>query len=387
MRIAIINLTGGGMSGGYRKYLRNIIPKMAKNRAVGALLCASPPPLHVHDWFELIPNVEFINCQPFRFVSHGRDFELYKKLNSFSPDVIFVPTERYFRFNKIPVVNMVQNMEPLIHYKIGNPVSERLKNWLRAKVAKEAVRKANRVIAVSEFVKDFLVKKWQTPVEKIGIVYHGLDSLEKNNANKPVSLPIGWDGNYLFTAGSIRPARGLEDALWAMKHLVFQNVEIVGMGIAGEADARMIAYQKKLKNWVEKHNLSSKVRWAGNLNEKEMVWCYQNCRIFLMTSRVESFGHIAVEAMAHGCVCISANNPCLPEIFGDVAIYYPPKNGKALSEVIQTVLSWDNKKRNEMSVMAKKRAAQFSWNVCAEATVEELKKAIALSNKRPNKNK
>lgn len=374
MKIAIINITRGQMSGGYRKYLRNIIPRMAKNPAVDALLCASPAPLHVHDWFELIPNVEFINCQPFRFVSRGRDFELYKKLNSFSPDVIFVPTERYFRFNKIPVVNMIQNMEALICPNGGNPVSEVLRNLLRAKNAQKAVKKTDRIIAISKFVKEFLVNIWGIPSEKIGTVYHGIDLTKTNTSVRPACIPRNWEGRFLFTAGSIRPARGLEDALWAMKHLVSQNVEIVGMGIAGEADARMIAYQKKLKNWIEKHNLSSKVRWAGNLNEKEMVWCYQNCRIFLMTSRVESFGQIALEAMANGCICVSADNPCLPEIFEDAAVYYPPKNGKALAEAVLSVLAWNRHQRNEASERARQQAAKFSWDVCAEKTIAALAK-------------
>ena len=94
-----------------------------------------------------------------------------------------------------------------------------------------------------------------------------------------------------------------------------------------------------------------------------------------MTSRVESFGMIAGEAMAHGCICISAENPCMPEIFKDAALYYPPKNGKTLARKIETVFAWDKDKANAMSVKAKARAAEFSWEVCAERTVAELAKA------------
>jgi glycosyltransferase involved in cell wall biosynthesis len=80
--------------------------------------------------------------------------------------------------------------------------------------------------------------------------------------------------------------------------------------------------------------------------------------------------------MSHGCVCISADNPCLPELFGDAAIFYPPKDGQALAEAIQTVLAWDNNQRKLTSEKAKKRAAEFSWDVCAERTVAELARAI-----------
>lgn len=128
----------------------------------------------------------------------------------------------------------------------------------------------------------------------------------------------------------------------------------------------MVGYQKKLKNWIPTNNLSDRICWLGNLNEKEMAWCYQNCGMFIMTRRVESFGMIGGEAMSYGCTCISADNPCLPELFGGVAVYYPPKDWKALAEAIQTVLNWDDNQRKVMSEKAKKRASEFSWDVCAE---------------------
>ena len=65
----------------------------------------------------------------------------------------------------------------------------------------------------------------------------------------------------------------------------------------------------------------------------------------------------------------------MPEFFGDAAVYYPPKDGKALADAIKTVLAWDDNQRKAMSEKAKKRAANFSWDVCAEKTVAVLAKA------------
>lgn len=217
-----------------------------------------------------------------------------------------------------------------------------------------------------------MIKRWGIPGDRIGMVYHGIDAPKKNDGVRPISVPESWKGRFLFTAGSIRPARGLEDALWAINYLVSQNAEIEGIVIAGEVPTNMIPYQKKLKNWIKKHNLSSKVFWAGNLNENEMAWCYQNCRAFVMTSRVESFGQVALEAMSYGCVCVATDNPCLPEIFGDAALFYTPKDGKALAEMIQTVLAWDENQCKAASERAIKRAGEFSWDICVEKTVTAL---------------
>ncbi len=372
MRIAVINLTGGGMSGGYKKYLRNVIPRMAANPVVDTLLCASPASLNVQDWFNPLPKVEFVNCKPFRFLYHGVDYELEQNLEKFSPDVIFVPVERSFRFNKVPVVKMIQNMEPFVSNIDSNPFIERVKLWIQYLDAKRAIKQSDRIIALSKFVSDFLATRRNIPNEEIGLVYHGIDVKKNENGRRPHVIPQSWHGQFIFTAGSIRPARGLEDLLSAMTCLISQGHDTIKLVIAGETVPIMTRYQKKLKNWILAHNLADRICWAGSLDEKEMTWCYQNCRAFVMTSRVESFGMIAGEAMAHGCVCISVDNPCLPEIFGDAATYYPPRDGKALAAKSLTALSMSDVERKEFSERAIAQAQKFSWDVCAERTVTEL---------------
>ena len=333
MRIAIINLTGGGMSGGYRKFLRNVIPRMSKHDDVEAILCATPDSLGIQDWLDPMPNVRFVSCKLFRFLFSYRDAELLRELELFTPDVIFVPVERKFRFKNIPVVNMIQNMELFVANSEGNPVSERFRQWIQYVDGRRAIKKANGIIALSKFVSEFLMVRWNIPSEKISLVHHGIDVKEKGDGCKSGIIPKGWHDKFIFTAGSIRPARGLEDLLLAMKHLSSHGEKSVRLVIAGESGRRMAGYQKKLEAWTQKNNLSDRICWAGSLNENEMAWCYQNCSAFVMTSSVESFGMVGGEAMSHGCICISADNPCLPELFGDAAVYYPPKDGKACTNM------------------------------------------------------
>jgi len=347
---------------------------MASNPNVETVLCASPESLNVRGWFEQLPNVKFVNCRAFQFLHLFHDSELSQRLEEFSPDVIFVPVERFFRFNKVPIVNMIQNMEPFTVGINGNPFIERIRQRIQYMDGKRAIKRSCRVIALSKFVCDLLVTRWNIPNEKIGLVYHGIDVKKNENSCKPDSIQEGWHDKFIFTAGSIRPARGLEDLLLAMKHLSLRGEKSVRLVIAGESGHRMAGYQKKLKNLAQKNNLSDRICWAGSLNENEMAWCYRNCSIFIMTSRVESFGMIGGEAMSHGCICISADNPCLPELFGDAAVYYPPKDSKALTDSIQTVLTWDDKQRKAMSEKARNRADEFSWDICAERTVRELAK-------------
>jgi len=375
MRIAIVNLTGGGISVGYRKYLCNVIPRMAVYPEIEAILCISYFKLNIKGWVGSISNVEFADCQPLGLINHRIDSELKLLLERFLPDVIFIPTERYFNFNKIPVVNMLQNMEPLAGVNEGNPMFERVKNWFRVYYAKKAIKKADRVIAVSEFVKKYLVKRWNILEGKIGLVYHGIDGSKNCNTIKPSKLPVDWEGKFLFTAGSIRPARGLEDVLWAMHYLSSEDNVFTKLVIAGDVSSNMRKCQKKLKRWIEKWRLSDRICWVGDLNEREMSWCYQNCCIFIMSSKVEACPNIVLEAMSNGCLCISSLNLPMPEFFGDAAVYYRPKDSQSLAKAIKAVFGWDSSQRERMAELARNRAAEFSWDICVKKTVAELIRA------------
>jgi glycosyltransferase involved in cell wall biosynthesis len=377
MKIAIVNLTGGGLSGGYRKYLKNMLPRLANHNAVSALLCISPEGNDVGAWFHEKIAVEYGACSPLApsHFAHNPDRKMADCLMKFSPDMIFLPVERFVRFHHVPVVNMVQNMEPYVLNFKGDPLREKYKKYVQRKLAGNSLKLADHTIAISGFVKDYLLGILNIPGEKISRVYHGLTLPRIGNGIRPVSLPPGWDGGFIFTCGSIRPARGLEDAVTALRELKAENLNL-RLVIAGETVPGMRKYRAGLERSIASAGLTDSVFWVGMLNDDAMRWCYETCRIFIMTSRVEACPNIVLEAMNYGCVCISTDSLPMPEFFGDAAVYYTHGDGKSLFSAIQSTLSWSDKQRKELSERAQKRAAFFSWDKCAENTVAVLKKAI-----------
>lgn len=375
MRIAIINITGGGISGGYRKYLLNMIPGMARHSNVEAILCLSPKSLNVKSWFGTLENVYFENCPSLKLLCVGINRSLSRTLKEFRPDVLFIPTERYFQFDNLPVVNMIQNMEPFVYSSNKNPFLEKVNNFLRKKIASRVMGRPVRVIAISKFVKEFLIDNLNIPDSNIGVIYHGIDDDNENaKCVKPSAIPESWMGEFLFTAGSIRPARGLEDILYAINSLALGKVNL-NLTIAGNTASNMLSYRRYLEKYILNNCLGKKVIWAEELNKSEMNWCYKNCKALIMASRVEACPVVALESMSHGCISIAANNPPLPEIFGDAAVFYQPFDYKTLVETIQDVLTWDNHQINRISSKAKKRSAKFTWDRTVEQTITELKMA------------
>jgi len=373
MRIAIINLTSQGISGGYKKYLLNILSYLENDALIDKIICALPYVI-IEKISVMFKKVEFVEIPNYHILlNNSLHRRIYSILDIYKPDLVFVPVERPLNYDHAPVITMLQNMEPFICPFQENPQREKIKNLLRYITGYMAMRKADRIIAISEFVRQYLINQIGIDPAKIGLVYHGIDK-PSDKTKTPEGVPVELK-SFLFTAGSIRPARGLEDIIEALGILANKG-ERIPLIIAGNVEKTMIGYQKRLQNLAQKYAVSELVHWIGHLDEEEMSWCFSNCSVFIMSSRVESFGLTAGEAMAHGAVCISADNPCLPEIFGDAAVYYPPKNHRALAERILEVTSWPEEKRREMSERAKKRASQFSWDICAQKTIEQFQIAI-----------
>ena len=373
MRIAIINLTSQGISGGYKKYLLNILSYFENDTLIDKTICALPYVI-IEKISVMFKKVEFVKIPNYHILlNNNLHRRIYSILDIYKPDLVFVPVERPLNYDHAPVITMLQNMEPFICPFQENPQREKIKNLLRYITGYMAMRKADRIIAISEFVRQYLINQIGIDPAKIGLVYHGIDK-PSDKTKTPEGVPVELK-SFLFTAGSIRPARGLEDIIEALG-IVANKGERIPLIIAGNVEKTMIGYQKRLQNLAQKYAVSELVHWIGHLDEEEMAWCYQNCDIFVMTSRVEACPNIVLEAMANGCISISTESPPMPEFFQDAAIYYPPKNLKVLAERILEVMSWPEEKRKEMSERAKKRASQFSCEICAQKTIEQFQVAI-----------
>lgn len=373
MRIAILNLTGGGSSGGYKRYLSAILPRIAASTEIQAILCAAPPALAVQSWFPVSPKIRFADCQPFRFLRHAPDSGLLKSLDAFAPDLIFVPLERYVDYRNIPVVTVLHNMAPLAGARTGGGLMGWIKSAAQAYESKTAVRRSAAVITPTDYVREFLVKELQAPADKVTAIKFG-----PSPAPAELRRPVLWRDDasvkFIFTAGSMEMYRGLEDLITAMP-MVGARFPGMKLAVAGGTRPATQSYLDGLKALAAAKGVDGEILWLGSLDDAEMAWGYANCSVFVMTSRLESFGFPALEAMQHGCPCVSSLSPCLPEIFGETARYYTAGDSAALAERLNEVLSRAPLEREKFSALALRRAGDFSWDAAAASTLEVLKKA------------
>ena len=259
-------------------------------------------------------------------------------------------------------------MEPFISPMKEETIRQKARRFIQRRMAICSIRRADHTIGVSNFVVEFLIGALHIDGRKITRVYHGVSRKLSSDLERPSAVPIGWDNGFLFTGGSIRPARGLIDILDALAELHENHMDL-RLIIAGDADTGMKGYWEDLKNLIKSRGIESSVCWAGNLGEKEMSWCYEHCSVFIMTSRVEACPNIALEVLSHGAIAIAADNPPLPEIFSDCAEYYPAGNSRSLARLILKKTAQSEGERLASSRKSQVRSSLFNWDSTAEETL------------------
>ncbi|HEX2120179.1 MAG TPA: glycosyltransferase [Thermoanaerobaculia bacterium] len=355
MKIALLTLTRGSVSGGFRKYLDRLVPLLRQQ--VERLDVFVPPQMARGDHLTWPERDEL---RGFR--------ELRRSIAALQPDVVFIPTARVLRVGDVPVVTMVRNMEPLEVPFGGNTIVEGVKNVARAAVARAAARRSDRVIAVSNHVRDFLVERWKIRDERIGTVYHGIDPADE----RVDPVPEFAGRQFLFTAGSIRPARGLEDVITALAAAPRE----LQLAIGGTVDRGAEHYAAKMKRLASDLGVAPRITWTGQLDARQMAWFFRNAFAFVMTSRAEACPNTVLEAMANGAVSISTDHPPMPEFYADAAVYYRERDAADLARCINALAE---NERQRLSARARDRARDFTWAATARNTITELQRAVELA--------
>ena len=371
MRVVLVSLTGGGLSGGHVKYMRRMVPRLLSHPGISSLEVFLPAPTRERLRHEAWPS----HSWPVEDAWRGYP-RLKRAVRETRPDVIFIPTASWVHFGATPVVTMVRNMEPLEAPFGGNPLREAARNLARRAMARRACRRAARVIAVSEHVRDFLVSRWHIAREKVPVIYHGVDAGDPRPvATAPTGLAARLPEEFVFSAGSIRPARGLLDLIEALPRLRAGSFPVITV-IAGQVDPGMGHHQATLQARARQLGVADRLIWAGRLSDGDMQRCYDACSIFVMTSRAEACPNIALEAMSRGCACVSVDRPPMPEFFGDGALYYRAGDAAGLASVIDRALQ-DRPMLRTLRTVASGRARQFTWEATTRQTVAELQRAIS----------
>ncbi len=242
---------------------------------------------------------------------------------------------------------------------------------------KKQAEKADKIIAVSKSTKDDLIKTYGIRPEKIKVIYSGIrlgsGIWDLGSGILKVKKKYNLPKKYILYLGTLEPRKNIIGLIKAFEILNTKykilNTEY-HLVIAGSKGWLYNDIFKIAKNSLVKNNII----FTGFIENKDKYVLYSLADLFVYPSFYEGFGFPPLEAMAYGTPVITSNFSSLPEAVGGAAIMINPYNLDELAKSMKMVLS-DEHLQNNLIKKGFEQIKKFSWQRCAEETLEALKYA------------
>ncbi|WDM90761.1 glycosyltransferase family 4 protein [Pseudomonas asiatica] len=240
------------------------------------------------------------------------------------------------------------------------------------KELKQSLERADALITVSHCMRQELAEYFNWPLERIHAVplasspqFHprSPDALRETLARHGLE-----PGGYSLFVGTIEPRKNIETLLNAYGQLPLalrQRWPLILSGYHGwrsEAIHNRIA-QAQQQGWA---------RYLGFVASEDLPLLFAGARLFTFPSHYEGFGLPVLEAMSSGVPVVCSNSSSLPEVAGPAALMCAPDDVEGLSALLRKGLE-DEAWRIAAVQQGLLHAGGFSWERCAQATVEVYK--------------
>ncbi len=241
------------------------------------------------------------------------------------------------------------------------------------------IRRADAVIAISDYTRQTLVEHLGYPAERIRVVPRAVE-LDRffpvavgDDFRAKYDLPAAQQ--YVLYVGSEDPRKNLPTLLHAFARLCrdVQQVTLLKVGAPHFASERA-----KLQALIDELGITGRVRFLDHVPDEDLPLFYNAADVTVMPSLYEGFGLPALESMACGTPVIAANAASLPEVVGEAGYLVDPTDSDAFAEALRRVLC-DRDLRDDLSRLSLRRAQQLDVTQQAKQTLaayKELKNTL-----------
>lgn len=233
--------------------------------------------------------------------------------------------------------------------------------------------KADRIISVSRNATAMAIERLGLAPEKFATIYHGFrrDFIRINDKARLDSVRARYKlpERFILYVGRIYPMKnvgGLIDAFAMLRDRIPHNLVIAGV--------KHYKTERDLAA-IERHGLADRVHVIGFVDEPDLPSLYSLADAFVLPSLYEGFGIPLLEAMACGCPIVTSTAGSCPEVIDGAGVLVDPRDASEIAEGIYRVLS-DKALRADVIAKGHQRVAQFSWEKCAQETLDVLRSVV-----------
>jgi len=213
--------------------------------------------------------------------------------------------------------------------------------------------------------------------ERITVTPEGVDPsfrpMDRSQCARLARDRYGLPDGYLLSLGSREPGKNRGALFWALRYLTDAGADphlaVVGQEAWGAGEEQEA---------VEKLGLGDRVHFLGYVPQEDLPALYNAASVFLFPSLYEGFGLPVLEAMACGTPVVTSSVSAMPEVAGNAAVLVDPTDAHAIADAVDHL--WSSPAETErLRGAGIARAAAFTWDACAEATLSVYRRVLGPS--------
>lgn len=263
---------------------------------------------------------------------------------------------------------------------IGKPLESLLFGGLARRTEMTCLRRADRIVVLSEFSRDQLASYYPFADEKIVKIPGGVDlerfrpSSERAALRDELGLPP--DRKVLFTVRRLVPRMGLPNLIEAFAEVAAKDGSAY-LVVAGRG-----RLEQELRGLVHTLGITDSVCFAGFVSDDDLVRHYQSADLFVLpTMAFEGFGMVTLEAMACGTPALGTPVGATPELLRPLApqLVLDGTEPRAILRGLRMMLEWLSDPEAAASLRSRCRAyveERYGWETSVDALEELIKDAI-----------
>src|SRR6201984_668396 len=306
-------------------------------------------------------------------------FDCRATLKRLNCDLVHIP-HLYWLPRSLPCPYVVTVHDVLEYMSRARGFSE-VRRSMHFQLTNRVLRKAARILAVSEFSKSEIEKLFRVQPRRVGVVYNAIDErFLRGHATDAERQMIAQRYQvtypFLLYAGRISPHKNLIRIIEAFSALrgeldkehKFPDLKliIIGDDLSGHPD---------LRRTVVRSGVQNEVRFLGFVPIEILGIFYDVAHVFLFPSLYEGFGLPPLEAMSHGTPVVTSNTSSLPEVVGNAAVLVNPENVFEIMHALHRVLL-DQPLREKLKQRGYEQSKRFSWDSSAKRILRAYREVV-----------
>ncbi|WP_345952068.1 glycosyltransferase family 1 protein [Mucilaginibacter sp. PAMB04274] len=223
-----------------------------------------------------------------------------------------------------------------------------------------AVYNSDKIITVSAFSKNEILKYYECDPDKILVIHNGVEQQVQLTDVNVVKAKYKLPEHYILFVGNVKPHKNLNVLIEAYLKLSTSIQDKYKIVIVGRKEG-FITGDQSIFNKIQNNSILQKsILFTGYVNQQDMDSLYTMASVFVFPSFYEGFGLPPLEAMKCSCPVIVSDIPSHQEVCNDAALYFDPLDSSKLALLLKEVLT-DDCLRKTITEKGAIQIKKFTW--------------------------